>query len=283
MPSRWTGLPASAEPHRRPRRGGSARSIMNTVAGEFVLPGKGWMWTSTMLRALAPFNVDEAATRQALFRTAADGLFEREAEGRRVRWRLAEAGRKTAIAAAERLYSFRSVGDGWDGRWLLLDVSVSDDLRRLRLRRRLAWAGFGTLTSGLAITPHTDREAEAARILESLGLQTSAVSLIATLGTIGRTKQFVAEAWDLADLAKRYERFSAEVTAQRPRTDEETFVAHTRLVHEWRRFPFIDPGLPRELLPKPWAGIEARRVFERAYAKWKPTAVRWFESISAAA
>ena len=254
---------------------------MNTVAGEFVLPGKGWMWTSTMLRALALFNVDEAATRQALFRTASEGLFEREQEGRRVRWRLAAGSRKLAVAAAERLYNFRSAGDGWDGRWLLLDVSVPDDLRRLRLRRRLAWAGFGTLASGLAITPHTSREAEAARILESLGLAKQAVSLIATLGTIGQTKQFVAEAWDLADLARRYEKFTAQVIAQRPKTDEQTFVAHTRLVHEWRRFPFIDPGLPRELLPASWAGIEARDVFERAYAKWKPGAVRWFEKISA--
>ena len=254
---------------------------MNTVTGEFVLPGQGWMWSSTMLRALALFDVDAAATRQALFRNASEGLFERDQDGRRVRWRLSPTGKRGALAAAERLYSFRSAGDGWDGRWLLLDVTTPDDLRRLRLRRRLAWAGFGTLVSGLAITPHTSREPEAARILESLGLAKQAVSLIATLGTIGRTKAFIAEAWDLEDLARRYETFTAEVTAQRPRSDEQTFVAHTRLVHEWRRFPFVDPGLPRELLPARWAGIEARKAFERSYAKWRPGAVRWFETISA--
>ena len=254
---------------------------MNTVLGEFVLPTADWVWTSTVLRALAPFKVDEAATRQALFRSASEGLLEREAEGRRVRWRLTAAGKRIAVSAADRLYSFRGAGNGWDGRWLLLDVTVPDDLRRLRLRRRLAWAGFGTLASGLAITPHTDREAEAQRILESLGLATNAVSLIATLGTLGEAKQFIAEAWDLADLERRYEKFVREVKAQRPKNDEQTFVAHTRLVHEWRRFPFFDPGLPRELLPRKWAGSEAKTVFDEAYARWKPAAWRWFAAISA--
>jgi phenylacetic acid degradation operon negative regulatory protein len=179
------------------------------------------------------------------------------------------------------VYSFRSIGDGWDGRWLLLDVTVPDDLRRLRLRRRLAWAGFGSLPSGLVITPHTAREAEALRILASLSLERNAISLIATLGTIGRDKQFVAEAWDLGQLARRYKDFIHGVAAQRPRSDEQTFVAHTRLVHEWRRFPFFDPGLPVELLPRSWIGREAKKVFDRHYAKWKPAAWRWFAAVNA--
>ena len=163
---------------------------------------------------------------------------------------------------------------------LLLDVTVPDDLLRVRLRRRLAWAGFGSLPSGLAITPHADREPEALRILESLGLETHAVSLIARLGTIGHAKRVIAEAWDLDELALRYKEFVAEVAKQRPTTEEETFVAHTRLVHEWRRFPFFDPGLPIELLPRHWIGLEAKKVFDRHYAKWKPAATRWFAAVN---
>ena len=280
MPSRWTGVPISAEPHSRPRRGDSARSLMNTVVGEFVLPANGWVWTHAMLRALELFDVDDAATRQALFRTAAGGLLEREQQGRRVRWRLSSVGRRAGVVGAERVYSFRSAGNGWDGRWLLLDVSVPDDLLRVRLRRRLAWAGFGSLPSGLAITPHADREPEALRILKSLGLETHAVSLIARLGTIGHAKRVIAEAWDLGELALRYKEFVAEVAKQRPTTEEETFVAHTRLVHEWRRFPFFDPGLPIELLPRHWIGLEAKKVFDRHYAKWKPAATRWFAAVN---
>ncbi|MGH7897170.1 MAG: PaaX family transcriptional regulator, partial [Candidatus Binatia bacterium] len=281
MPSRRTGVPAAAEPHRRPRRGGSARSLMNTVIGEFVVPGTGRVWTSALVRALALFQVDEAATRQALFRSAAEGLLVREQEGRRVRWRLSPAGRRTAVAGAQRIYSFRSGRETWDGRWLLLEVSVPDDLRRLRLRRRLAWAGFGLLPSGVAITPHVGRETEALRILSSLGLEAGAVSLLARIGTIGDAKRVVAEAWDLDELALRYREFVAGVAEQRPRTDESTFVAHTRLVHEWRRFPFFDPGLPSELLPRTWIGREAKQVFDRHHAKWKPAAWRWFTTVNA--
>ena len=253
---------------------------MNTIIGEFVLTAGGRVWTSALLRALALFGVDEAAARQALFRTAAEGLLEREQEGRRVRWRLSSAGRRGAVEGAERVYSFRGGQHDWDGRWLLLDVAVPDDLRRLRLRRRLAWAGFGSLPSGLAITPHAGRETEAIRILQSLQLERHAVSLIAELGAVGGAKLLVAEAWDLDELARRYKKFVAGVEKQRPKTDEQTFVAHTRLVHEWRRFPFYDPGLPIELLPRGWAGVDAKSVFDRYHAKWKAAAHRWFVSVN---
>ena len=37
-------------------------------------------------------------------------------------------------------------------------------------------------------------------------------------------------------------------------TDAECFVERTKLVHEYRKFLFLDPGLPKELLPEMWSG-----------------------------
>ena len=38
------------------------------------------------------------------------------------------------------------------------------------------------------------------------------------------------------------------------------------LVHEWRRFPFVDPEIPDELLPPGWPGHGAKAVFDERHA-----------------
>ena len=109
------------------------------------------------------------------------------------------------------------------------------------------------------------------------------MSFRATLGTIGVSKHVITEAWDLDDLAERYTAFIDEMRARRPRSDAELFVANTQLVHEWRRFVYLDPGLPVEFLPPKWIGIEARREFDRQYERWRDGANGWFARINAGA
>jgi phenylacetic acid degradation operon negative regulatory protein len=40
------------------------------------------------------------------------------------------------------------------------------------------------------------------------------------------------------------------------------------LVHAWRRFPAVDPVLPRELLPARWSGLPAARLFADRHQRW---------------
>ena len=42
-----------------------------------------------------------------------------------------------------------------------------------------------------------------------------------------------------------------------------------RLVHEWRRFPFLDPDLPGELLPRDWSGYRAAELFHHLHEQWR--------------
>jgi len=274
-------LPASAGLQTRPRRGATAQSLLNTVLGEFVYPRERFAWTQALVGGLKLFGIDEAAVRQALARSASVGLLDREQEGRRVRWRMSKTTERMREEGGRRLYTFRSGRIDWDGKWLLLSVIVPDDRHRLLLRRRLAWAGFGILPTGLAISPHVEREAEARRVLEFLGLEKEALSFVATLDTIGAPSRMIHSAWDLDALAVRYEKFVHQLRAQRPRSGEELFVAITWLVHEWRRFLYVDPGLPVEVLPAKWIGLEAKEAFDRHYAKWRPGAARWFDAINA--
>ena len=56
----------------------SARGLLFTLLGEFVLTTDGTAWTSAVLAAFARLGIEEKATRQALMRTAAAGWLEAE-------------------------------------------------------------------------------------------------------------------------------------------------------------------------------------------------------------
>ena len=110
------------------------------------------------------------------------------------------------------------------------------------------------------------------RVLEELGLAAGSWSFVATAGQIGDELSLVRTAWDLDDVERRYEDFLDLVGRRRPRTDRQALVAQVRLVQEWRRFPLLDPGLPRELLPARWSGNRAAEVFRERHAAWAPRA-----------
>src|SRR3981081_4267782 len=66
----------------------SARGLLFTVLGAFVLPS-GWSaLTSTLIDVFARLGVEEKAGRQALMRTAADGWLTSQRQGRRTLWTL---------------------------------------------------------------------------------------------------------------------------------------------------------------------------------------------------
>ncbi|HEY7484747.1 MAG TPA: PaaX family transcriptional regulator C-terminal domain-containing protein [Streptosporangiaceae bacterium] len=258
----------------------SARSLLLTVLGEFVLPHQRPVWTSTLVGVLDRLGVEEKAARQALARTAADGWLTSERVGRNVRWSLTEPGRRLLTEGAERIYSFGAAAPEWDGVWLLLYVSVPEPKRRLRhqLRTRLSWAGFGSPEPGMWIAPSAAHETEARTVVEELGLETDAMSFRARFAGIGEERAMVARAWDLDGVAARYEEFIETFTAPPLTPPDRALLAQIRLVHEWRRFPFLDPRLPARLLPAHWSGARARTLFATRHADWHaPAQARWHE------
>jgi phenylacetic acid degradation operon negative regulatory protein len=265
---------------RREVSGGSARSLLTTLLGEFVLPVDAPVWTSTLVDVLALFGIEEKAARQALARTAAEGWLRSDRVGRRVRWTLTPPGRRLLAEGAARIYGFGSGTREWDGRWLVVLVSVPESQRDLRhkLRTRLSWAGFGSPTAGVWITPHPSAEADAKLILDELDLSTQAMSYLANYGALGSERAMVERAWSLTDVAARYQDFIDEFTELTPATPDEVLRAQTMLVHEWRRFPFLDPQLPAALLPPRWSGTTATALFNDLHVRWRtPAQARWSE------
>ncbi|MGH3321495.1 MAG: PaaX family transcriptional regulator [Streptosporangiaceae bacterium] len=258
----------------------SARSLLLTVLGELVLPYGEPVWTSAFVEVLGRLGVEEKSARQALTRGASEGWLAAERIGRRARWSLTPSGRRLLSEGAERIYSFQAAQQSWDGRWLLLVVSVAESARRRRhqLRTRLRWAGFGSPAPRLWVSPQASREAEAREIVEELGLAGTAMSFIAGFADIGEQRTIVDQAWDLGDLSARYEDFIVEFAGQAPEAGDAVLLAQIRLVHAWRRFPFLDPGLPTRLLPPGWSGSRASDLFHDKHKAWHDGAqARWAE------
>jgi phenylacetic acid degradation operon negative regulatory protein len=249
----------------------SARGLLFTLLGEFVLTGDGSAWTSAVLAVFGRLGIEEKATRQALMRTAAAGWLQAEKAGRRTRWRLTANARRLLTDGAERIYSFTGPAEDWDGRWLLIYARIPESDRRARhvVRTRLSWAGFGTLGAGLWISPHPAREAEATQVLTDAGVAEDAHVFVATRPGLADVRVMVATAWDLTAIEEQYEQFIEEFRANGP---ADVLARQIELVHAWRRFPSIDPALPRELLPARWSGLEAARLFADRHERWSADA-----------
>jgi phenylacetic acid degradation operon negative regulatory protein len=280
MPARRSSAVAAADPaptlSRRHAAGApSARGLLFTLLGEFVLPEGGTAWTSAVLAVFVRLGVEEKTTRQALMRTAASGWLDAEKVGRRTRWRLTASAQKMLTEGADRIYSFTGPAESWDGRWLLVYVRIPESDRRARhvVRSRLSWAGFGSMGAGLWISPHPHREDEAVGVLREAGVAADAHVFVARRSGLADVRVMVAAAWDLRAIEEQYEEFLEEFRATTP---ADALARQVELVHAWRRFPSIDPALPRELLPARWSGLEAARLFADRHQRWTvPATQEW--------
>ena len=284
MPARRSTALAAADPtptlSRRHAAGApSARGLLFTLLGEFVLPGDGTAWTSAVLAAFARLGVEEKTTRQALMRTAASGWLDAEKVGRRTRWRLTASAQKMLTDGANRIYSFTGPAEGWDGRWLLVYARIPESDRRGRhvVRTRLSWAGFGSLGPGLWISPRTDREDEAISVLREAGVAADAHVFVARRSGLADVQVMVAAAWDLGAIEEQYEAFIEEFRTVAP---ADVLARQVELVHAWRRFPSIDPVLPRELLPARWSGLKAAQLFADRHRRWSGEAMREWKRLN---
>ncbi|WP_245567483.1 PaaX family transcriptional regulator [Nocardia vinacea] len=253
---------------------GSARSLLLTILGEFVHPRGVPVWTATLVGALGVLGVEEKSGRQAIARSAADGLLVSQRDGRRVCWQVTTPGTRLLAEGTRRIYTFLTNSPVWDGRWLVLSVAIPETQRQLRhkLRTQLTWLGMGSPTAGIWIVPDTSRESAVAAVIEELGLADKAFAWTGTVVPIGSPDAMIADAWALDDVEQRYAEFLSTFGDLTVTTSAEAFQAQVRLVQAWRRFPFLDPALPRELLDHDWPGPEAADLFHRRHDEWHAAA-----------
>src|SRR6266508_228679 len=110
-----------------------------------------------------------------------------------------------------------------------------------------------------------------------------------TYGGFEELERLVRRCWDLYGLRAMYREFLSEFEpvlqrwkAGSPGLDEaRAFVDYTSVLDRWRRFPYLDPGLPAELLPSGWEGRAAADLFFELRERLELLAVRHVEGVAA--
>ena len=257
----------------------AARSLLLTILGEYLLPRDVAVWQETLVNALTSVGYTQHAARQAVARSARDDWLRAERRGRRARMALSERAATLLRSGAERIYTFAEPWE-WDGRWLVVVLRVPEERREVRhqLRTQLAWAGLGSLGGGVWLTPRVEREPELAAAINGEPAA-EATSFVASVGSLGNPASVAAAAWDLDAVRQHYEAFIEDFARVRPANAEAAFRMQTLLVHAWRKFPFLDPDLPGDLLPAGWPRRRAHELFVDRHGRWQPAARDYFEGL----
>lgn len=247
-------------------RAGSATSLVRTVVGSSVRTHGGWMSAATFVALMKCLDVPAQRTRTALTRLKAKGLLVSESRHGAAGYAIAEDARAMLERGDRRIYNPRSMSTT-DG-WFLISFSVPEDDRHVRhqLKRRLARIGCGSVAGALWIGPGYLLD-EAQQIVTDLELD-GQVTLFSVHEIHGATAPEVAIAgwWDLPAISALHDAFleahatSARDYAAEP-TPERAFQLWMATLDTWRPIPYLDPGLPFELLPAQWPGRRSVELF----------------------
>ncbi|QTO23429.1 PaaX family transcriptional regulator [Burkholderia seminalis] len=256
---------------------GSARSLLLTLLGEFVIRSSGPVWTATLLHVLEGVGIAEKAARQALMRAATAGWIESVRDGRRASWTLTERGRDLIAAGMLRVKSL--AGEEWNGQWLILHLSLPETHRAMRVKayRALSWLGFGNPSPALWVNPHVDRQAETKAVIADLGLSDVAFGFVGKSFDLGVSDvELTTRAWNLDAVSAHYRELATNFQKMRPRSDDAVLFAHVQLVNQLQRLPYVDPGLPDALLPAGWQGRHDGAKLGAIRQRWHDAAhERW--------
>ena len=238
-----------------------------TVYGLYARSDGGWLSVAALIRLLAEVGVDEPAVRSAISRLKRRGILEAQRQEGSAGYRLSAEALAILREGDARIFRQRraALADGW----LLAVFSVPEAERHRRhvLRSELTRLGFGMVAPGVWIVPAHPQDATA-DTLRRLGLDAYADLFHADHLAFGDPADKIRRWWDLDDLERRYEAFirAYEPVLARLRRGgsyggAEAFAQYVRVLTDWRQLPYLDPGLPGELLPEGWAGLRAAGEF----------------------
>jgi phenylacetic acid degradation operon negative regulatory protein len=249
-------------------RSARLRHLIITVYGLYARHEGGWLSVATLIRLLADLGIEEPAARSAISRLKRRGIVQSRRNGGSAGYQLSAEALAILREGDARIFRRRRAtpADGWV--LAVFSVPESERHRRHVLRSELSRLGFGMVAPGVWIVPAHPQDTTAGT-LRRLGLDGYADLFRAEHLAFGDPAAKIRRWWDLDELERQYEAF---VRAYEPALHEltrrddtasgpEAFAGYVRLLTDWRRLPYLDPGLPAELLPGGWVGIRAADLF----------------------
>ncbi|NUP51433.1 MAG: PaaX family transcriptional regulator [Catenulispora sp.] len=238
------------------------RSLIVSFFGAYGRELGGWIAVADLVTLLGRLGVDAPAVRSAVSRQKQRGFLRARQAGGVAGYSLSPEAEQILADGDRRIYLRQDVklDDGWV--LAVFSVPESERHRRHLLRSRLSRLGFGTAAPGVWIAPSHLAE-EARHTLERLELAAYVDLFHADYLAYADLRESAARWWDLGAVQAGYAEFSAQFleTDSDPADDAEAFATYLRALDAWRRMPYRDPGLPPELLPEDWHGVQAADIF----------------------
>ena len=216
--------------------------------------------------------------RSCLRRLVREGLYERSGSGRDAVYRPTAIGAATLGTRLRRVrlsFAQDAAGRGWDRHWRLAAFAVPEVNRASRdaLRDRLRELGGAPIQGGLYASPHpweSDVRTAAAEfgVVDHLTLATTDELEV---GGERDPRRLATLLWPVEEVGAAYGRFvdtyrhlPVELEALRSNrgrvSDAELFPRMLAMGVDHDEISALDPFLPPELLPRPWAGRSAREL-----------------------
>ena len=261
-------------------------SFIYTLFGDFVhrhASTNNELWIGGLIRLMGEFGLSEQAVRQAVSRMSRQGWLVAHKRGNRSFYALTERGRRRIETISPRIYG--PVVE-WDGRWRMLTYSVAETSRegRDRLRKDLTVLGWAPLSASTWLSP-SDAIEDARVAAESNNVLDNVDLFVGEYRGPLSDRALLEKCWDLPAIAAQYRdfiaRYEPRLRAERDHnglSDEDAFVERMWLVHDYRKFTYVDPGLPSTLLPAHWPGTVAAQLFRDYYAAISCKAEHFFEA-----
>jgi phenylacetic acid degradation operon negative regulatory protein len=266
----------------------NTRSMIFTLFGDYIRHYGNEIWIGSLIRVLQEFGHNEQSVRAAISRMNKQGWIAAEKRGNKSYYSLTEMGKERIEEAAERIYKIKP--HSWDGKWRILMYTIPETKRSIRdeLRQELIWSGFGSLSNSTWISPNK-LEKQVYTLIDKYKIHEFVNFFVSDYKGPGEPEDLVQNCWNIDEINEKYEHFIRDYSQKYviaknkidkgEMTDGQCFVERTILVHEYRKFLFIDPGLPGELLPEKWLGDSAASLFSDYYVTLAEPANRFFEGI----
>jgi len=263
----------------------NAQSMIFTIYGDYIRHYGHKIWIGSLIRLMKEFGHNEQSVRVAVSRMMKQGWLNSEKKGNKSYYFLTPRGELRMEEAAVRI--FKLMPHEWDGKWRMLMYTIPEEKRQIRdeLRKELLWSGFGSFSNGCWITPN-NLEKEVRLLIDKYDIQAYADLFLSEYKGPQADRELVEKSWPLHEIDGKYQEFISKYSNKYiihqslmnggQMTDAECFVERTNLVHEYRKFLFVDPGLPKELLPEVWNGNHAAYLFEQYYKLLAQSASRFF-------
>lgn len=259
-----------------------------TLYGDYISHYGSKIWIGSLIKLLSEFGHNDQSVRAAISRMNKQGWVQSEKISNKSYYSLTERGQKRIDEAAKRI--FKLMPETWDGKWRILMYNIPEEIRNVRdeLRKELVWSGFGTLSNSCWISAN-NLEKQVFDLIEKYEISDYVDFFVSKYAGPQENIRLVEKSWNLDEINEKYLEFIS-VYSQRyiidkneiqkgNKTDADCFVERTKLVHEYRKFLFIDPGLPEELLPEKWLGSHAASLFSDYYRVLAEPASRFFEVV----